>query len=188
MPGWFCKNGSAGQLDPFADQATVDQRDIFTPQIKHNNLTAHIYGSEFICWFLLLLLSPSLLGRYHTVVWLLRNCSYYSTLKMFEMKHWNISWMQTVQYNLEHKSENIWKYCFFVVHTALRSFKEEEDHCVLCACQNNLKCQLLLVFTQLKGSDNTVGFPDTIFSSISHFGWYFITLLKCKLLFQPLNS
>lgn len=113
-------------------------------------------------------------------------------LLLFDLKN---AWNETLKFLLNVNSTiqsrtQIWEYLFsfIVVHTALMSFKEEEDHCVLCARQNNLKCQLLLVFTQLKGSDNTVGFPDTIFSSFWVIFHHFVKMLTFVSALEQLTS
>lgn len=147
MPGWFCESSLARQLNPFADQATVDQRrlDFYnTPQQTHNNLTAHIYGSEF---HLLVPLSLSSLSHNTIVRAFSRCCDWSEMAIIIQPETTKKSWRETMKVLLNVNSiifqisrdKNLTAFVFFiVVHIALRSFEEEEDHFVLYECQNNL--------------------------------------------------
>lgn len=91
MPGWFCKNSSTGQLDPFADQGAVHQR---AGALFFYHFTANTtnHSSDLISAYSTSLLSPifliiQLLGRFHAAVTAdVGNCWYYLTLKNVKWK------------------------------------------------------------------------------------------------------
>lgn len=88
MPGWFCKNSSTGQLDPFADQATVHQRKQRVFFFFHFTTNTTNCSSDLISTYSTSPLFPialiiQLLGRFHAAVTAsVGNCWYYLALKI----------------------------------------------------------------------------------------------------------
>lgn len=145
MPGWFCRNGSTGQLDPFADQAIQHQwqLDFFFFYYYSTTNTQQPNSSQLWIYIRLFhLLSPptsliiQLLGHFHTAVTAVMLCQ--KLLILFQLKN------KTLKVFSPKTTLETLAYLFFVVHqkVALTSFKEDGDRFVLCESRNNRKCRL----------------------------------------------
>ena len=71
MPGWFCKNSSTGQLDPFAEQASEEAEGFFVFFHFTTNTTSHsfdlisTYSTSPLSAIALII---QLLGHFHAAV------------------------------------------------------------------------------------------------------------------------